>query len=153
VPALVDTNILVYRVDPRDPAKQRVATRTLRAGIESGELLIAHQSVVEFFAAVTRPIAGGPPLRSAADATRDVEELLLQFDVLYPNDQVIRLALRGAATYQLSWFDAHIWAYAEHYGFDTLLSEDFQHNRNYGTVRVVDPFTQGGAMPARPDSS
>jgi predicted nucleic acid-binding protein len=141
VAALVDTNVLVYRVDPRDPAKQSVATQTLRDGIESGELLLAHQSVIEFFAAVTRPIAGGPPLRIPADATRDVEELLLQFDVLYPNDQVIRLALRGAATYQLSWFDAHIWACAEHYGLDELLSEDFQHGRTYGTVRVVNPFT------------
>ncbi len=140
MPALVDTNVLVYRVDPRDPAKQRVATDVLRSGIESGELLLAHQSLVEFYAAVTRPIAKGPPLRSVPDATRDMEELLLQFDVLYPNEQIVRLALRGAATYQLAWFDACIWACAEHYGLDVLLSEDFQHDRAYGSVRVVNPF-------------
>jgi predicted nucleic acid-binding protein len=54
---------------------------------------------------------------------------------------VIRLALRGAATDRLSWVDAHIRAYAERHGFDTLLSEGLQHDRTYGTVRVVDPFT------------
>jgi len=27
---------------------------------------------------------------------------------------VVRTALRGAAAYQLSWFHAHAWAYAEH---------------------------------------
>ena len=50
--------------------------------------------------------------------------------------------MRGSAAYGLSWFDAHIWAYAEHYGLETLLSEDFQDNRLYGTVRVVNPFRQ-----------
>jgi predicted nucleic acid-binding protein len=49
-------------------------------------------------------------------------------------------ALRGAAAYQLSWFDAHLWAYAEHYGLNLLYSEDFQHDRLYGSVRVVNPF-------------
>jgi predicted nucleic acid-binding protein len=40
----------------------------------------------------------------------------------------------------LSWFDAHIWAYAEFYGLPEILSEDFQHGRLYGTVRSVNPF-------------
>jgi predicted nucleic acid-binding protein len=48
--------------------------------------------------------------------------------------------LRGAAAYQLSWFDAHLWAYAEHYGLAELFSEDFEHDRLYGTVRMVNPF-------------
>ena len=26
------------------------------------------------------------------------------------------------------------------YGVDELLSEDFQHGRHYGRIRVVDPF-------------
>ena len=112
----------------------------LREGIRSGELRLAHQALVEFVAAVTRPIAGRAPLLDQVDATQEVEELLVQFEVLYPTEEVIRLALRGAATYQLSWFDAHMWAYAEANGLDQLLSEDFQDDRTYGTVRVVNPF-------------
>ena len=138
--ALVDTNVLVYRFDPRSPEKQRAATNVLREGIRSGELRLAHQALVEFVAAVARPIAGGAPLLDQADAAQEVEELLVQFDVLYPTEEVIRLALRGAATYRLSWFDAHMWAYAEANGLDQLLSEDFQDDRTYGTVRVVNPF-------------
>ncbi|HEX7298660.1 MAG TPA: PIN domain-containing protein [Solirubrobacteraceae bacterium] len=138
--ALVDTNILVYRFDPRFPDKQRVATELLRHGIQSGELRLAHQAVLEFVAAVTRPPAGGGPLLDMAEATQEAEDLLLQFDVLHPNDDILRLALRGAAAYRLSWFDAHLWAYAEHYGLAELHSEDFQHNRTYGTVRVNNPF-------------
>ena len=63
-----------------------------------------------------------------------------QFVILYPNEALVRTALRGAAAYQLSWYDAHLWAYAEHYGLAELLSENFEHGRLYGTVRVVNPF-------------
>ena len=138
--ALVDTNVLVYRFDPRFPDKQRAATQLLSNGIESEELRLPHQAIVEFVAVVTRPIDGGRPLLRPAEATQEAEELLAQFDVLYPDEDVVRLALRGAAAYQLSWFDAHLWAYAERYALTELLSEDFQHDRRYGTVRVVNPF-------------
>ncbi len=53
-------------------------------------------------------------------------EPLLQFTILYPNEDVVRTAVRGAAAYQLAWFDAHMWAFAEVYGLDELLSEDFE---------------------------
>lgn len=51
-------------------------------------------------------------------------------------------ALRGAAAYKLSWFDAHIWEYAEYYGLTELLSEDFQDGRLYGTATVRNPFVR-----------
>ena len=94
-----------------------------------------------------RPTAEGPPLLEPADARREAEELLAQFDVIYPTEAVLRTALRGAAAYQLSWFDAHLWAHAEVYGLRQLLSEDFEHNRLYGTVQAVDPFRPPGEAP------
>jgi hypothetical protein len=48
--------------------------------------------------------------------------------------------LRATVAYQLSWFDAHMWAYAETNGLKEILSEDFQHGRRYGGVRTTDPF-------------
>ena len=42
--------------------------------------------------------------------------------------------------YQLSRYDAHMWAYAECFGLGDLLSEDFQDGRIYGTVRTTNPF-------------
>jgi len=145
VPALVDTNIVVYKHDPRYPEKQRRAIELLRRGLDDGSLRIAHQVVIEFVAAVSRPIPGMGPLLAPADARREAEELISEFPVLYPNEQVIRMALRGAAAYDLSWFDAHLWAYAEYYGLQELISEDLQDGRLYGTVRVVNPFLALGA--------
>ncbi len=140
MPALVDTNILVYRYDHRDAEKQQRATEVLRAGIEEGSHFLAHQSLIEFVAATTRPLPQGTPLLTLAEATREVEEMMLTHEVLFPDADVVRLALRGAAAYGLPWFDAHIWAYAEHHGLETLLSEDFQAGRTYGTVTVANPL-------------
>ena len=137
--ALVDTNILVYRFDPRDPVKRQTAESLLREGIRTDSIRIPHQAVVDLVTACTRNLPGGPLLQPA-DARREAEELLSMFTVLYPNESVLRTALRGAAAYQLSWFDAHLWAYAEHYGMAELYSEDFEHDRLYGSVRVINPF-------------
>ena len=140
MPALVDTNVLVYRFDPRFPRKQQVATELLRRGLVEGQVRIPHQAVVEFVAAVTRPLDDGRSLLTADEARREAEELLRQFVILYPTETLFRTAIRGWATYQLGWFDAHLWAYAEEYGLGELVSEDFQHDRLYGAVRVVNPF-------------
>ena len=137
--ALVDTNILVYRFDNRFPEKQKIATGLLRHGILEHSVRVPHQAIVEFIAAVTRPVRGHVIL-SQVDALREAEEFLLQFTVLYPNDAIVRNAVRGCSAYQLSWFDAHLWAYAEHYGLSEIITEDFQHDRRYGTVRTVNPF-------------
>ena len=138
---LVDTNVLVYRFDPRDPRKQRIAREVLRRGIADRTARIPHQVLVEFFAVATRPLRPDRRvLLTAAEATRECEDLLGTFDVLWPSAPLFRLALRGRAAYELSWFDAHLWAYAEFHGIPRLLSEDLAHGARYGTVEVVDPF-------------
>lgn len=140
--ALADTNLLIYRHDPRDPAKRARATSLLRSGIEDGSLRLAHQAVVEFVAVVSRPLPGLGPLLSPAEARREGEELLRTFPVLFPDAHLVRVALQGMAAYELNWWDAHMWAYAEVHALDTLYSEDFQHGRWYGGVRVVNPFVE-----------
>ena len=140
VASLVDTNVLVYRCDPRDREKQEIARALLRQGIAEESLQLPHQALVEFVAVVTRPLPGGLALLPPEEAWRQAEDFIAEFPVLYPNADVLRTALRGMAAYQLSWFDAHLWAYAEHYGLPEILSENFEHGRIYGSVRVRNPF-------------
>jgi predicted nucleic acid-binding protein len=145
VAALVDTNVLVYRFDPRFPDKQTRATALLRTGIADASIRVPHQALIEFVAATTRPLTrNGQSLLSPDDARREVEGMLAQFDVVYPDEELVRIAIRGAATYGLSWFDAHMWAYAERFGLETLWSEDFEHGRIYGRVRTRNPFGPSG---------
>ncbi|HTS46904.1 MAG TPA: PIN domain-containing protein [Bryobacteraceae bacterium] len=139
VGALVDTNILVYRYDHRYQRKQRIATEVLRRGADDGSIRVPHQAIIEFVAVVTRPVRGHIILPQD-QALREAEEFLREFKVLYPNEMILREAVRGCAAYRMSWFDAHLWAYAEHYGLSELLTEDLQHDRFYGTVRVLNPF-------------
>ncbi|HRC84167.1 MAG TPA: PIN domain-containing protein [Thermoanaerobaculia bacterium] len=139
---LVDTSILLRRYDPRDRDKQALASRVLRMGLAQEILFLPHQAIVEFLAVATQPQAdlpGGGPLLSRELAVREAEELMVELPVLHPCDEMLRLALRGL-TYGLSWPDAHLLAYAEHYELDSILSEDFEHERFYGQVRVINPF-------------
>ena len=142
--SLVDTNVLVYCHDPRFPAKRSIAVQILRRGVAQGRLVLAHQTLVEFVAAVTRPRAdlAGASLVDPESAHLRAEDLMRSFPVLYPDEAVLVTALRGASGYGLAWYDAHLWAYAETYGIPEILSEDFEHGRYYGSVRVVDPFLQ-----------
>lgn len=138
--ALVDTNVLVYRFDPRDPAKQARARDLMRQGAADRTIRLPYQALVEFVSAVTRPQPGLGALLAPEEARLEAEDLLYQFRILYPSRVMFRTAIRGAAAYGLSWFDALIWSYAEHHGLGELWSEDFQHGRRYGAVRAVNPF-------------
>ena len=81
---LIDTNILVYRFDARYPDKQHVARELLRKGVLQDSVRVPHQAIVEFMAVVTRLTPERRPLLSAGEARRETEELLTQFEVLYP---------------------------------------------------------------------
>jgi predicted nucleic acid-binding protein len=140
MPGLVDTNILVYRVDRRFPEKRARATDFLRRGLERDEIRVAHQAVVEFIAAVTRVRGRGQSILSRREALMQAEALLDIFPVLYPAEGAVRLAFRGMATYQLSWFDAHMWAYAEFYTLSPLYTEDLEPGLRIGTVEIENPL-------------
>lgn len=137
---LVDTNILVYRFDRYSSHKRAIATELLRQGIADESARVPHQAIVEFVSVVTRLHPDRPALLSPHEAFTEAEGMVDQFQILYPNLALVRTALRGAALYQLPWYDAHLWAYAEHYGIPEIVSEDFAHGRRYGTVKIVNPF-------------
>ena len=136
--ALVDTNVLVYRFDGRFPAKQSRAIELLKRGILDDSVRVPHQAIVEFVAAVSRPTSSGRPILPL------MEPIVKRRDAELSSRLCIRTRpvrwLCAAHGSQLGWFDAHLWAYAEHFGLAELWSEDFQHDRLYGTVRAVNPF-------------
>ena len=140
--SLIDTNVLVYCFDPRSRDKQRIARDLLRRLRADDAVALPHQAIVEFVAAVGRPRQdlAGAPLLAPTVALGVAEELIREFPVLYPDEAVLSTAILGASMYGLSWYDAHLWAYAEVNGMSEILSEDFTHGRHYGSVRVKNPF-------------
>src|SRR5690242_17662199 len=94
VGSLVDTDVLVYRVDPRFPAKQTRAQDLLEQLVATDEARVPHQALVEFYAVVTRSLRDlGRPLLESSEARREIEMLLLTCTVLYPVEGLLRLAL------------------------------------------------------------
>jgi predicted nucleic acid-binding protein len=140
VASLVDTNLLVYRYDFRFRAKQAIAIEVLRQGLTHSSIIMPHQALLEFVSVASRPMRDGTVLLRPEEARREAGEMLRQFPILFPNENVFQTALRGVAAHQLAWFDAHLWAYAESFGLGELLSEDFQDGRRYGRVLIRNPF-------------
>lgn len=66
----------------------------LRQGLRDDTVRVPHPAIVEFVAAVTRPLAHGDALLTPEAARREAEELLDQFVVLYPSEAVLRTAVR-----------------------------------------------------------
>jgi hypothetical protein len=78
------------------PRSGKLRRKTLKRGIAEDSVRLPHQATVEFIAAVTRPIRGYSILNQT-DGLREAEEFLKQFTVLYPNEAILRSAIRGCA--------------------------------------------------------
>src|SRR5207244_7875721 len=118
----------------------RIAMELVDRGVDERSIRVAYQTVIEFYAVVTREIHGTGRILDNVSATRATEEWLAVFDVLYPTADVVRAALRATAAYQLPWYDALMWGYAELNGLIEVIYDDFQHRRLYGRVRIVKQF-------------
>ena len=130
----VDTSVLVYAIDTTSPAKQARA-QTLLAEL-AGSIVISTQVLLEFYVTATRKLAR--PL-SPEDAERRVQELS-GTDVVDVAVPIVRNAIALAREHQLSVWDALIVESARARGCRRLFSEDLQHGREFGTVRVENPF-------------
>lgn len=147
---ILDTNVLVYRHDPRDLFKQHRAQTVIREGLRDGSVLLPHQVILEFVSATQKLVlqldGTRRPLLDRARVAEAAEEYLTLFPILYPDETVLRAALYGHATYRMSWFDAHLWGYAVANGIDTIYSEDFEDGRYYRGVKIVNPFVPPGVV-------
>ena len=138
--ALVDSNILVYVVDPRDLTKRAQAVDLLNHLTELQAGALSAQSLSEFFANAIR--LPDPLTRSAAAA--QVERFAETFPVLDITARAVREACHRAAASQIAIWDALIWSVAETNGIPLILTEDMPGGRNaISGVRYANPFAVG----------
>lgn len=135
---LVDTNIFVYLYDRQAPDKQAQALSVLDHLAQEHLGVVSTQVLAEFFWVVTRKLAD--PL-TIKEAIASVNRYLDTWIVLDVTADVIREACRGVQAYQLSYWDAQIWAVANLHQISIVLSEDFQDNQRMEGVRFLNPFT------------
>ena len=143
-PVFVDTNVLVYRHDTRDPVKQARAEAwyhfvwRLRLG------RLSFQVLQELYSTLTRKLVPGFDLHEARALLRD----LAAWQPVAADLALLERSWRLQDRYSLSWWDALIVAAAQASDCRVLLTEDLQHDKSFGRVRVIDPFASPERTPA-----
>lgn len=133
----LDTNILVYAVDPSNPTKQNASIRWLTSAHQTGNGLLSYQVVQEWFNVV---------LRKAANPLRPDEAISLYRTLIEPlwriqsSRELLDTALDLYRQELFSWWDSLIVSAAIHGGCDRLLTEDLQDGRRVAGVRIQNPF-------------
>ena len=130
----IDTNILVYALDPREPLKQPVAARLLREAAASGSLVISTQVLQEFYAVMLRR-----RLLSPADAA-DALKAWAEHEVVSVTPVLVMRAAELHQLHQFEFWDAMVIQAALEAGCTLLYSEDMQHGRQIGGLQIVNPF-------------
>ena len=99
--------------------------------------MVSVQVLCEFFVRSTRQ---GDAFMRVEEAESIVKNLSNNWEIIAPDINQVMAAMRGRRAYQLSFWDALIWAAAKSAGVKMLYTEDFQHGRIIEGVRFINPF-------------
>lgn len=130
----VDTNILFYVQDPRDPAKQAIASGLVRT-LTDGVLL--WQVACEYLAVSRKLEAFGYP---PSQAWQDIRQLQQDWTTVLPDWRVLDRAERLMGRFSLSFYDALLIAACLEAGVTCLYSEDFDAYPRIDSLELINPF-------------
>jgi predicted nucleic acid-binding protein len=135
-PILLDTNILVYVLDLREPDRQRLAQSLVQRLGREGIGRLSVQSLGEFFSAATRKLHLSP-----AEMYIQIERWREVFPIFNLTPQIVLEAARGVRDHRLAYYDSQMWASARLNQIPVIFSEDFQDGQILEGVRFVNPLT------------
>ena len=133
----LDTNLLVYAIDPTEPGKQAVAQKWIARAHQAGDGCLSYQVVQEWFNVVLRKAAVPLSTEQAASIYRTLIEPLWH---VQSSRELVDTAIDLYQHDSLSWWDSLIVSAAIRGGCDRLLSEDLQHGRKVRGVKIINPF-------------
>lgn len=135
----VDTNVLLYCFDDRDPAKRDRARQWISACWLRRCGRISMQVLNEFYSNARRKF---PSAISAGDARAEVR----RYQSWRPwaiDHQTVEAAWAVESRFDLNYWDALIIASAQQQGCAVVLSEDLQHEQQIDGVQILSPFAVG----------
>jgi predicted nucleic acid-binding protein len=132
--SFLDTNILVYSDDPRDPQKQAKAIDLITSHMRQRTGVVSLQVLQEYFVSATGK------LKLDSELAKARVEFFARFHVAEPSVGDILAAIDLHRLYSISLWDTLILRSAKQSGCSVLLSEDMQHGQMIDGVRVVNPF-------------
>jgi predicted nucleic acid-binding protein len=132
---LLDTNVLVYALDVRQAFFQEKAKTIILKAEETATGCLSVQCLAEFFRVATAKMQ-----LPASEMIKQVEYWQSAFPVFSLTPQIVLEAARGVRDYQLSYYDAQIWACARLNQIPIIFTEDFQDGQTLEGIRFVNPF-------------
>jgi predicted nucleic acid-binding protein len=132
----LDTNVLVYSFDKREPQKQGKARELIRTALE-GSGIISWQ-VVQEFANVALHKFEKPMGRN--ELQEYLDKVLLRLCTLWPEDSLYHEALEASLQTGYRWYDSLVLVSALRGNAEILYSEDLQHGRIFRGMRICNPF-------------
>ena len=130
----VDTNVLIYVHDDRDPAKQATAYALVQS-LTSAVLL--WQVACEYIAASRKLVGSG---YSVNMAWQDIRKLQTVWEPKLPTSDVLWRAEALMGRYSLSSWDALLIAACLEAGVTRLYTEDFDDSVGAEGLEVINPF-------------
>lgn len=133
----LDTNVFAYSFDSGAPEKAEKAGNLIAKALQSHKGVISFQVVQEFYNLAFRKFRH--PM-NAVQAEQYFAAVLRPLLAVHSSAALYSEALRLYSQGGLSWYDALIVSAAQQSHCDTLLTEDLQHGRQFGNLRIVNPF-------------
>lgn len=133
----LDTNVLVYRMDPADPRKRAIAD-AITPGAQGGPLVVSTQVLIELYSVLTRKLRATVSIDEAQAAVA----ALAGVPTVPADAALVRAAVALSRSAQLSIWDAMIVAAAQAGRCTRLLTEDLSHGVTFGSVTVENPFLE-----------
>ena len=135
----LDTNILVYAADSREPARQ-LASIEILARAARRDCALVPQALAEFFHAATRK-----RIMTRPDAAREVLAWMTVFPLTPgPAAPALRTALAEADSGRFQFFAALLVATARDGGCKAVITEDMAAGALLDGVAIVGAFAGGG---------
>ena len=134
----VDTNILVYSVDKKEPVKQPKADQLIRQLLVHGGTVVPWQVLVESIQQLRRWKDRGD--LTAAEFDQQVQEFRAVFPVVFPTIRVLDYALDLAKHYSLSHWDSMILGACKEAGVTTLYTEDMGAPTIIDGIQLMNPL-------------
>lgn len=130
----IDTNILAYSIDKKDPTKQEQARRILKRLVESHQPVISTQVINEFYVVATTK------LKADHFITKNIIHNFRNMEIVTTDLELIEQAIDISVISQLSYWDSLIVAAAEKANCEFLFSEDLNTGHTYRGVVALNPF-------------
>jgi predicted nucleic acid-binding protein len=132
--SFLDSNVLVYSDDPRDPNKQLAAVTLITEHLRQRTGVVSLQVLQEYF------VSARGKLKLDAELAKQRVEVFAKFHVVEPRLNDILAAIDLHRLRGFSYWDSLIVHCARQAGCTVLLTEDMQHSQVIDGVRIVNPF-------------